>query len=217
MKCKTCQKTFKFGPKSIRLYFFDKTLHFCSKKCYGLFFVGHELSYWQWLRRYSKLTPEQKKKYQKNLLKVESQIKKNNERYDDLTKALKAKNDMIWSKPAKPLHLFEHVSKYNSFKDFKQGVIKFLYKDTLKSLDSFDFCLMNQYSKKKQEEQTDAINRIFDELYGKDKVKWKFISFSIKNDLEGVYLEIEGNDIPLDYSYEHTLNAFIKRKIKGRH
>ncbi|MFH1584497.1 MAG: hypothetical protein ABIA56_05235 [Actinomycetota bacterium] len=74
MKCTCCNKTFAWGEKAVRAYYFDKTLQFCSEKCYFEYSKKLPSSYEDWMREYKRLSLKQTEQYRQNLKKVENQV-----------------------------------------------------------------------------------------------------------------------------------------------
>lgn len=222
MKCTYCDKNFKSNKDSVKLYYFDKTLYFCNDKCYYDYSKEHHPTYWQWFKKFSKLSINQKNKYYQNLRKVNNQIKYLEKKYQDGNKVLHAKHDLIWTKPVKPSQWFNHISDYNSFIDFKKAVIRFLTKDTLKSIyeDSWNFFCHNSYNPDWQKKQIKAINKVFDELYGINRVRWGFITYddnhpNKENLFWGPYIVIDEETFILCFPYRYTLDIFIKKRLKN--
>lgn len=218
-KCTQCSKSFSFNKKSIRFYYFHKTLYFCSNKCYFAYSKQNNLTYRQWIKKYASLTKTQKEKYAKNLKKVSNQINKLKQKYGN-NKALQAQHDLILTKPVKPANWFNHISEYKSFNEFKKAVIKFLKKDTLKSIsdDSWNFFIHNSYERSSQLKQIKAINKVFDEVYGKSLVRWGFFEQDDQkpenNKFWGPYIVVKEESFFLDMQYIFSLNTFIKKRLK---
>ena len=222
MECANCNNKFRFNEESVRLYYFDKTLYFCTNNCYYKYFKSNPLSYWKWIKIFYSLSSQQKEKHHKNLKKVENQIKKLKEKYGDTNKAFHAQHDLIWIKPAKPGNWFNHVSEYQSFKDFEKAVVNFLEKDTLQSIyeNSWNFFCHHKYNRSWQLKQIKAVNRVFDELYGKGIVRWGFFEYIDSppdkyNKFWGPYIVINEESYFLDINYRYSLNTFIKRWLRN--
>jgi len=219
IKCYQCSKSFSFNKKSIKFYYFDKTLNFCSNKCYYEYSKNNTLSYWKWIKEYRDLSKAQKVKYTQNLKRVETQISKIESKYSG-NDALHAQHDLILTKPVKPGNRFNHISEYKSFNEFKKAVIKFLKKDTLKSIydDSWNFFIHNSYERSSQLKQIKAINKVFDEVYGKGLVRWGFFEYDDQkpenNKFWGPYIVVKEESFFLDMPYRFSLNTFIKKRLK---
>ncbi len=126
---------------------------------------------------------------------------------------------LISHKPQEPIW-FDHVSKYKSFKEFKNAVIIFLSKNSFDSLggDSFQFANHTYYPQKYQKTQILAINKVFDQLYGKNKVRWGYI-YPVENNNSGLFW---GPYIVIDeetfFYYDRSklsLDEFIRCKLKN--
>ena len=220
--CEECGKRFAFDKKSVRFYYFYKTCYFCSKECYYKYVKNNYHSYRQWTKRYNSLTKKQQAKYHQNLKKVKKQIENLRQKYKDENKALHAQHDLIWTNPPKPAHWFEHVSKYDSFADFKKAVIEFLTKTSLTDIykDSWNFFCHNDYKKELQSRQTRAINKVFDEIYRKGKVEWGFMPYDKtqtvnKEVIWGPYILINDMAYLLCFPYRYSLDTFIRGRLRN--
>jgi len=116
---------------------------------------------------------------------------------------------------------FDHVSDYPSFEQFRKAFVVFLKKRALKDIydDSWSFYCRNNYSLEYQLEQTRAINKVFDTVYGVGKVRWGFIQNHPDEKLQeslywGPFLTINDLSFILMANSKITVDNFIRTTLK---
>jgi len=117
-------------------------------------------------------------------------------------------------------HYFYHVMQYPPFNEFKKAVIIFLQKVSFNDIleNSFNFACHTSYSLKYQKIQIKAINKVFDQLYGKNKVRWGYI-YECKNKKAeffwGPYIVIDEETFFYYPKIKTPLDKFIKKRLKN--
>lgn len=130
--------------------------------------------------------------------------------------------------------LFRHISSYSSFNDFKEAIIHFLktisFNDLKKYSDQIAFHVGLEGDAQKV--QIKAINKVFNQLYGKDKVRWGYIyivednqvgfwgPYLIKDEVTHCYYPKSNLMIDeVTYFYypedKDVLDKFIKKRLKN--
>ncbi len=111
---------------------------------------------------------------------------------------------------------FDHVLDYPDQDSFRKVVILFLENEKSSALleDSFGFSCRNNFDC--QKEQTDAINEVFDERYGKGLVRWHFKTREDcrKGEVWGVYLIIKGQEHSICNRYKKSVDCYIWEKLR---
>lgn len=117
---------------------------------------------------------------------------------------------------------FNHISSYPSFKDFKKELLHFLKTISFNDIrkDSFQFASSMGYKPDYQKTQIKAINTVFDQLYGKNKVRWGFINppeYDTRGDFFWApYLVIDEETFFYYPKNKLKLDTFIRKKLRNK-